>query len=61
MFDQAGGSGLVVRVGTVGCLQQSCGSSVWCVPGVSLLRPAAGVPLGIQQEDGIEACSGFMS
>lgn len=31
-----------------------------CVPGVSLERLAAGIPLGLQ-EGGVEECSGFMS
>lgn len=32
-----------------------------CVPGVSLERHAAGLPLGAQEGEGIERCSGFMS
>lgn len=32
-----------------------------CVPGVSLERRAAGIPLGMQEGEGIEECSGFMS
>lgn len=32
-----------------------------CVPGVSLEKHAAGIPLGMEQEDRIEGSSGFMS
>lgn len=32
-----------------------------CVPEVSLEKRAAGVPLGMQEGEGIEECSGFMS
>lgn len=32
-----------------------------CVPGVSLERHAAGILLGMQEGEGIEGCSGFMS
>lgn len=32
-----------------------------CVPGVSLETCAAGIPLGMQEEEGIEESSGFMS
>lgn len=32
-----------------------------CEPEVSLERRAAGIPLGMQEGEGIEECSGFMS
>lgn len=32
-----------------------------CVPEVSLESRAAGIPLGMQEGEGIEECSGFMS
>lgn len=41
-------------------LRELCSERI-CVPGVSLEKPATGVPLGMQKEEGIEECSGFMS
>lgn len=46
------------------CLQLSSENCVWwwmCVPEVSLERRAAGIPLGMQEGEGIEECSGLMS